>query len=141
MNTVEARTRGQRPSWRTVAMITVVGLLGFAPVSASASDEPGEVDETEVVVQLFSEAQCSNGVFCVWSATSYLGTFSGASSTVASSTGFTTGRSVWNRSGRAARVFSGTGGTGSWVCYVPGAKVASISVPARSSAVLSGSSC
>lgn len=138
MNTVKARIRGQRLSWRAVAMITVVGLLGFAPVSASASDE---VDETEGVVQLFSEAQCTSGIFCIWSSASYSGTFGKASSTTATATGFTTGKSVWNRSGKAARVFSGTGGTGSSVCYAAGTKLSSTSVPARSVALLSGSSC
>lgn len=138
MNRVKARTRGQRPSWRAVAMITVVGLLGFAPVSASASDD---VDETEVVVQLFSEAQCTSGFFCVWSSAGYAGTFSRAASTTATSTGLATGKSVWNRSGKAARVFSGTGGTGSSVCYAAGIKIASTSVPARSAALLSGSGC
>lgn len=138
MNRVKARTRGQRPSWRAVAMITVVGLLGFAPVSASASDD---VDETEVVVQLFSEAQCSSGAFCVWSADNYLGVIGKATSTASTSTGYQQARSLWNRSGRAARAYSGTGATGAWVCFDPGAKTASTWVAARSVVLLSGSRC
>lgn len=138
MNTVEARVKGQRPSWRAVAMVAVVGLLGFTPVSASASDD---VDETEVVVQLFSEAQCSSGAFCVWSEVNYAGVVGRATSTASASTGYQQARSLWNRSAKAARAYSGTGATGTWVCYTPGAKTASTLVPARSVVLLSGSSC
>lgn len=141
MNTVKARIRGQRPSWRAVAVITVVGLLGFAPVSASASDEVDHADETEAVVQLFSEAQCSSGAFCVWSEANYLGVIGKAISTASASTGYQQARSLWNRSGRAARAYSGTGATGSWACFAPGAKSASTWVSARSVVLLSGSSC
>ena len=119
-------------------MVVVVGLLGFAPVTATASDEVGE---PEGIIQLFSEAQCVSGNFCVWSATSYSGAFSRATSTSPASTGFTTGMSVWNRSSKAARIYSGTGGSGSWVCYAPSTKISSTSVPARSVALLSGSTC
>lgn len=138
MNTVKARVVGLRRSWRLVAMVTVVGLLGFAPVTASASEEVGEPEE---IVQLFSEAQCLSGSFCIWSATSYSGAFGRATSTAPASTGFATGMSVWNRSSKAARVYSGTGGTGSWVCYTPSTKIPSISVQARSVALLSGTTC
>ena len=141
MNTVKARVVGRRTSWRLVAMVTVAGLLGFTPVTASASEDVGSVDSTEGIVQLFSESQCLSGSFCVWSASNYSGVFGRATSTTPSSTGFTTGMSVWNRSGKAARVYSGTGGTGSWVCYAANAKIPSISAPARSAALLSGSSC
>jgi len=141
MNTEKARVVGRRASWRIVAMVTVVGLLGFAPVTASASDGVGESDGTETTVQLFSDAQCAVSTFCVWSEVSFSGVFSRATSTASVSTGFFTAKSVWNRSSRAARVYSGTGGTGSWVCYTPNMKVASTSLPARSVALLSGSSC
>ncbi len=141
MNTVRARVAGRHTSWRLVAMVVVVTLLGFAPVTASASDEVGDSDETETVVQLFSEAQCTSGVFCVWSSVNYSGAFNRATSTAPVSTGFGTARSAWNRSSKAARAYSGTGGTGSWVCYGPGARVASTSVLAQSVALLSGSSC
>ncbi len=138
MNTVKVRVVGRRTSWRLAAMVAVVGLLGFAPVSATASDEVGE---PEGIIQLFSESQCVSGNFCVWSAASYSGTFGKATSTSPASTGFSTGMSVWNRSSKAARVYSGTGGTGSWVCYTPSTKISSTSVPARSVALLSGSTC
>jgi len=141
MNTVKAHVAARHTSWRLVAMVAVVTLLGFAPVTASASDEVGESDETETVVQLFSEAQCTSGAFCVWSEASYVGIYRGVASTAPVSTGFVNSKSLWNRSSRAARVYSGTGGTGSWVCYLPSTKISSTSVPARSIALLSGSSC
>ncbi|KQT96583.1 hypothetical protein ASG53_16010 [Sanguibacter sp. Leaf3] len=122
-------------------MVAVVTLLGFAPVTASASDGVGESDGSEPVVQLFSEAQCTSGAFCVWSEPSFAGIYRGVASTAPLSTGFVNSKSLWNRSSRAARVYSGTGGTGSWVCYTPSMKIASLSVPARSVALLASSSC
>lgn len=141
MNTVKAHVAGRHTSWRLVAMVAVVTLLGFAPVTASASDEVGESDGSESVVQLFSEAQCTSGAFCVWSEPSFAGIYRGVASTAPLSTGFVNSKSLWNRSSRAARVYSGTGGTGSWVCYTPSMKIASLSVPARSVALLASSSC
>ncbi|MBF0723525.1 peptidase inhibitor family I36 protein [Sanguibacter inulinus] len=141
MNTVKAHVAGRHTSWRLVAMVAVVTLLGFAPVTASASDGVGESDGSESVVQLFSEAQCTSGAFCVWSEPSFAGIYRGVASTAPLSTGFVNSKSLWNRSSRAARVYSGTGGTGSWVCYTPSMKIASLSVPARSVALLASSSC
>ncbi|WP_082544127.1 peptidase inhibitor family I36 protein [Sanguibacter sp. Leaf3] len=141
MNTVKAHVAGRHTSWRLVAMVAVVTLLGFAPVTASASDGVGESDGSEPVVQLFSEAQCTSGAFCVWSEPSFAGIYRGVASTAPLSTGFVNSKSLWNRSSRAARVYSGTGGTGSWVCYTPSMKIASLSVPARSVALLASSSC
>lgn len=141
MNTVKAHVAGRHTSWRLVAMVAVATLLGFAPVTASASDGVGESDGSEPVVQLFSEAQCTSGAFCVWSEPSFAGIYRGVASTAPLSTGFVNSKSLWNRSSRAARVYSGTGGTGSWVCYTPSMKIASLSVPARSVALLASSSC
>lgn len=139
MNTVKARGVG-RTSWRMVAVVTVVGLLGFAPVTANASDG---VDEAGGAVQMFSDTQCVSGNFCLWSSASYLGTFTSVSGTATSavSTRASGSRSVWNRTGKAVRVHSGTGGTGSSACYGAGTKLPDIDITSRSVVVQSGSSC
>ncbi len=49
--------------------------------------------------------------------------------------------SVWNRSSYAARIYSGSGGTGTSVCYAPGAQSASVHVASASIRVLTTTTC
>jgi hypothetical protein len=138
---MDARTVRRRPFWRTVSTIVVVGLLGLTPLSATASDGTAGADETTGGVQVLSLEQCSNAFFCLWSGTGYTSTFTQTVSTSPVGINSTNARSVWNRTGKAVRVYSGTGGTGSSVCYGPNARSGSISITSRSVAVQSGTSC
>ena len=135
---MDARTVRRRPSWRTVATVVVAGLLGLTPLSATASDDMKSTDD---LVQAWSSDQCSANFFCLWSGSSYTGTFTQTASTTPAPVNSTTAKSVWNRTGKAVRVYSGTGATGSSVCYGSNARSASISISSRSIVVLSGTSC
>lgn len=123
---------------RTISAVVVVALMGMIPVSASASDDAAETEDT---MQVFSIDQCSNGFFCVWSGANYTGSFTQTASTTAVPTAATTWRSVWNRSPKAARVYSGTNSTGTSVCYAPGARSSSTSVLSRTIVLQSGAGC
>lgn len=141
---MDARTVRRRPFWRTVSTIVVVGLLGLTPLSATASDGTAGADETTGDVggvQVLSLEQCSNAFFCLWSGNGYTSTFTQTVSTSPVAVNSTNARSVWNRTGKAVRVYSGTGGTGTSVCYGPNARSGSISITSRSVAVQSGTSC
>lgn len=142
MNTMDARAvRRRRPFWRTVSTIVVVGLLGLTPLSATASDDTEGADETMGGVQVLSVDQCSNAFFCLWSNTGYTGTFTQTAASSPASVNSATARSVWNRTGKAVRVYAGTGGTGSSVCYGPNARSGTILITSRSIVVQSGTSC
>ncbi len=77
----------------------------------------------------------------MWSGAAYTGTEVGTSSTSPVSVPFATTQSVWNRSSYAARVYAGSGGTGTSVCYAPGSQVASVHVASASIRVLTTTSC
>lgn len=78
-------------------------------------------------------AQCASNRICVWSATFYGGSFASTSNTVATTVGgFSTARSVWNNSTRAAYVYSGSGGSGSSLCLAPGISTASTTLASGS---------
>lgn len=135
---MDARTVRRRPSWRAVATVVVAGLLGLTPLSATASDDMSSTDD---LVQAWSSDQCSNSFFCLWSGSNYTGAFTQTVSTVPAPVNATSSQSVWNRTTRAVRVYSGAGATGSSVCYGPNARSASISIASRSIVVQSGTSC
>lgn len=122
-------------------MAIVGGLLGLTPLTATASDDTEGADETAGGVQVLSLDQCSNGFFCLWSNSAYTGTFTQTASTSPVNLGSTVSRSVWNRTGKAVRVYAGTGGTGSSVCFNPTTRSGSISITSRSVAVQSGTFC
>lgn len=88
-----------------------------------------------------STGQCPSGSFCIWGGTNYSGAFADTASTSATSTGVATAKSVWNRSTRAARVYSGSGGTGTSTCYAPGSQIASTTAAAVSFRILSTTTC
>ncbi|WP_425356581.1 hypothetical protein [Xylanimonas protaetiae] len=70
----------------------------------------------------------------------YAGTFYGTTGNQ-NVTGLSSAKSVWNRSGRAVRVFSGAAGTGTSQCFAAGVQSASVSVPAGSVRFLTTTSC
>ncbi|NKY38693.1 hypothetical protein HGA02_03885 [Cellulomonas septica] len=115
---------------RGLIAITAAALLATAGVPAVASD-----------IAPASTSQCAAAAFCVWGATGYAGTFASTTSTSVSSTGISTAKSVWNRSARAAVVYSGAGGTGTAKCFAPGAMVASTTAGAASFRILSTATC
>lgn len=138
---MDASTGRRRKLWRTVSIVIIGGLLGLTPLSATASDEPEGADEITGGVQVLSLDQCSNAFFCLWSNGGYTGTFTQTASSSPAGVNATVARSVWNRTGKAVRVYSGTGGTGSSVCYAPNARSGTISITSRSIVVQSGTSC
>ena len=117
----------------------VVALLALAASSALVA-APGLADEP-VDGAPASVGQCGSSQFCVWSNAAYAGTFQFVSSTTVKATGMTTARAVWNRSSKAAVVYSGTSGTGTTTCFAPGTKVSSTTAPAKSFRLLSSTSC
>lgn len=115
----------------TAAVVLALALLGSSAGAAAADDD----------VTPYSLSQCTTSAFCVWSAAAYQGSIVKTTSTSPVSVPFDWVSSVWNRSSFAARVYSGAGGTGSSVCYAPGAQVASVHVAAGSIRVLTTTSC
>lgn len=109
----------------------VLSLVGLAATPGVAEDGIGPS----------SLSQCGASSFCVWGSVAYSGAFKGTTSTTAVNLTFSQVRSVWNRSSRAARVYSGPDGTGASVCYDPGKQIASVSVAAASIRVLPTSAC
>lgn len=93
------------------------------------------------IIEPQSFSQCLAGNVCVWDGYSYTGLFSQTPSTSATSTGITTAHSYANRSTKAARIYSGTGGSGSWICVNPGAQVSSTTIGAQSMRILTVTSC
>lgn len=88
-----------------------------------------------------ASADCPASRLCVWPASSYGGTVFSATSTTATNTAIPMARSVWNRTNRAARLYSGTGGSGSSTCIPPGTKSGSVQYASASAKVLTGSTC
>lgn len=94
-----------------------------------------------LIVEPQSFSQCFSGNVCVWDADSYAGTFFQTASTSATNTGIGTARSYANRSTKAARIYTGTGGSGSSTCLDPGDQVVSTSIGAQSMRILTVTSC
>jgi hypothetical protein len=111
----------------TALVAALVGLSAAPGVAADVSPQ--------------STNQCGASAFCVWSAAGYSGSFRQTTSTSAVAVSFSPVASVWNRSSHAARIYSGSGGTGSSVCYAPGAQVTGVHVTSASMRVLSTTSC
>ncbi|QAY68784.1 peptidase inhibitor family I36 protein [Xylanimicrobium sp. FW10M-9] len=117
---------------RVTAALVALGVLTVglaAPAQASSPD-----------VMPLSSASCLAGRFCLWSGSMYTGGFFDATGNQ-NVTGVSRAMSVWNRSGRAVRVFSGAGGTGTSQCFAAGVQSASVSVPAGSVRFLTTTSC
>ncbi|MBD8059300.1 peptidase inhibitor family I36 protein [Cellulomonas sp. JH27-2] len=107
---------------------------------AGAALAPAAVaDDVDLVPA--SAGQCEAGQFCVWSSAGYVGTFQSVGSTTVKATAMPVARSVWNRSGKAAAVYSGLSGSGAATCYAPGTQISATSVAAASFRLLSTSSC
>jgi hypothetical protein len=121
-------------SARVLATVLVV-------VGASTSPTPAAASDVEEMDSIASSSQCPSASLCLWSGSSYSGTFVSTFSTGVYNTGIVTARSVRNRALTAARIYSGTNGTGSTRCYEPGANVRSTSVTARSFRILGTSEC
>lgn len=127
-------------TWTRKTVLPLVAVLVlFAGSAASAADEPAT--DTAGGVPPLALSQCASGAFCVWSGASGTGTFTSTTSTTSRDLGFSPVLSVWNRSSNAARIYSGPGGTGTSVCYAPGAYVASTSVVGGSFRLLLGTAC
>jgi hypothetical protein len=118
------------------ALATVLVVVG-----ASTSPTPAAASDVEATDSIASASQCPSASLCLWSGSSYSGTFTSTFSTAVYNTGIVTARSVRNRALTAARIYSGTNGTGTTRCYVPGANVRSTSVTARSFRILGTTEC
>jgi hypothetical protein len=90
-----------------------------------------------------SSSQCASGQFCVWSGSLFGGTIwpTSASGTVEAPSAVRNSASVLNLNAHAVRVYSGAGATGSSVCYLPGANLASTAVTVGSVRILTTSAC
>lgn len=157
---------GRAAASAVVAVAVVGGLLALATPAAAQdaptvvpaddtievvlTDESVTVNGTEVegalapdgsILEPLSFSQCLSGNVCVWSGTGYTGDFANTTSTSAANTGILTARSVANRSTKAARVYSGTGGSGSSVCLNPGDQSSSLSIGSQSMRILTVTSC
>ncbi|QAY63221.1 hypothetical protein ET495_08170 [Xylanimonas allomyrinae] len=117
---------------RLAAALLVLCTLSFGLASPAAASAPE--------VMPLSSASCAAGRFCLWSGSMYAGTFYGTTGNQ-NVTGLSSAKSVWNRSGRAVRVFSGAAGTGTSQCFAAGVQSASVSVPAGSVRFLTTTSC
>ncbi|MEO6471616.1 MAG: peptidase inhibitor family I36 protein [Aeromicrobium sp.] len=75
-----------------------------------------------------SLSSCPSGYLCLWSGTSYTGTIQKFSSTGSyhAITLPTTG-SLYNNRTKRSNVYEGSGGSGVWACFNPGAKNAALS--------------
>ena len=110
-------------------------------LGASASAAPAAAFDLDPADSITSSSQCPSSSLCLWTGASYSGTFVSTFSTAVYNTGIVTARSVRNRALTAARIYSGTNGTGTTRCYAPGATVRSTAVTARSFRILGTSEC
>lgn len=118
---------------RRLAAVALSGSLLFAlPGLAHADDD---------TVNAFSAGQCAANRFCIWGAVGYGGAFWSTGSAGTQSTAVATARTVWNRTGVAVRLYSGAGGTGSWVCVDAGGLLTSTSIPSSSVRTMTTSNC
>lgn len=121
---------------RLTSALTIAGLsVVLSATSSLAASEDG------AVVAPASTSQCPTSNFCVWSTTVYSGAIATTTSTAVGNTTFTHVGSVWNRSTKAAVVYSQAGGAGTATCYAPGAQVGSTSLTVGSIRILATASC
>ncbi|WP_448062784.1 peptidase inhibitor family I36 protein [Cellulomonas hominis] len=88
-----------------------------------------------------SSSQCASAKLCLWSGTAYTGSVFSTSASSADVGGLTSAGSVWNRRSVAVRVYSGTGGSGTWTCIASGQQSANTALKARSVKALTTSTC
>jgi hypothetical protein len=114
--------------------VSVLALLAFGGMTPAMAADPGSVS---------SSSECSAGRFCLWSGALYTGNFWSTTLTTPTNTTAVvkTSLSVMNLTGKAVRVFSGIGGSGSSVCYTAGTSLPNTYVTAGSVQVLTGTSC
>ena len=117
---------------RRIPAIVGIALLACGLMASASSATDAVADST---------SQCAAARFCVWSGAAYSGSFAAASSTSLVNLGFTRVSSVWNRSAYAGRVYSGTGGGGTYACFAPGAQLAAVVVSAGSIRLTSSKTC
>lgn len=120
---------------------TIEVVLTDDAVTVNGTEVEGALTPDGSILEPLSFSQCLSGNVCVWSGTGYTGDFANTTSTSAVNTGVLTARSVANRSTKAARVYSGTGGTGSSVCLDPGDQSSSTSIGSQSMRILTVTSC
>lgn len=117
-----------------IAAIGAFALLFSFLTPAAQADDP-------VAIQPYSSSQCASGRFCLWSSASYSGSFWSIGTSGTHAVSFSPARAVWNRTGVAVRVYSGSSGTGSWICYSSGAQVSSTSIPSGSVRTMTSATC
>jgi len=110
-----------------LTLILALALLGATPAQATQSPT--------------SDSQCGSTQLCLWSGNGYTGAFWSTTSSTATNTGITIAKSVWNRSSKAARVYSGLNGTGTSTCVLPGSKSSISALASRSARLLTTSTC
>ncbi|HEY0117756.1 MAG TPA: peptidase inhibitor family I36 protein [Cellulomonas sp.] len=120
-------TGRRRGSFAATLALVLVGLAASPVAAVEAGPE--------------SSSQCLASQFCLWSGAGFSSLETSTTSTTAAGVSFSRTLSVWNRSSYAARVYSGSGGTGTSVCFEPGAQVSSTSVSSASFALLTATSC
>lgn len=126
------------------------GAAGGAVLEIVVTDEgvvvdgvvvPGSGGPDGILIEPQSLADCLAGNVCAWTGTTYTGTLAHTTSTSATDTGFLSAGSLANKSTKAARVYSGTGGSGTWTCLNPGEQRTSVSIGAQSMRILTVTSC
>lgn len=137
-------SRFRRPSG-VVALVAALALTGITG-AAVAVPEPGPGGADLVThgragpgVGPLAASDCPSGRLCLWSQ----GDHNGALWTIGKSKVVTDvgpaaspAWSAWNRSGSGARIFSGTGGTGSVTC-LPSGWIGNLATGARSVQIVS----
>jgi hypothetical protein len=119
-------------------VVVVIADDGITVIGQGAHDA---LEPDGGLVEPRSFSQCFAGNVCVWEGSSYSGKYAGTASTAAVTTGITTAASYANRSTKAARLYSGTGGTGSSACLSPGEQSGGSTIPAASMRILTVTSC
>lgn len=120
-------------SRRGVAVAALALVAGTVAPAAWADDD---------TIQPYSSSQCAANRMCLWSGAAYTANFwSVPTSTPANVSGMSTARSLWNRTPNAVRIYTETGGTGSWTCVSSGEQDADVWVTARSVRTLVSSTC
>lgn len=121
----------RRLSRQGLIVLAVSCLLPLSPGAAVAVEG----------VEPQSTAQCASGRLCLWANSLFQGSFWSTASTSIANVGFSSAGSVWNRTSKAARIYSGSTGGGTSVCVAPGAQMSSAFIASGSARVLTTAGC
>ncbi|MEV7972623.1 peptidase inhibitor family I36 protein [Cellulomonas sp. NPDC089187] len=121
---------------RLTTLALAAGLLIAVPPTAGAQEDP--IGGGPVVL---SASQCAAGRFCLWSGAGYTGAFWSTGSAGVQSSQVSIARTVWNRTGVAVRLYSGSGATGTWICVNSGGLYTSTSMPSTSIRTMTTAIC